>query len=91
VVVVGMLKPTRAMMGVEAKDVFVGNQALNRRNLTLEYSIAKKYGTITDWTYFERFISFQLNHELGVSPSDHVVLLIENGHALQLTRERRRK
>ncbi|OAA75891.1 Actin-like protein [Akanthomyces lecanii RCEF 1005] len=74
--IVGEPKQKNAMSGVEAKSLYVGNEASQKRGiLSLKYPV--EHGVITDWAAMEMIWGHTFNSQLRVTPSDHPVLLSE--------------
>jgi actin len=64
------------MVGMEAKEAFVGDEAQSRRGvLTLRYPI--EHGIVTNWEDMERIWHHTFYNELRVVPDEHPVLLTE--------------
>lgn len=80
---VGRPKHATAMMGSEAKDCFIGDEAQAKRGI-LKLSYPVEHGQIKDWDDVTKIWNHCFQNELRVNPSDHNVMLTEapkNGKA----------
>jgi len=74
--IVGRPKEKSIMMGAEAKDVYVGTQANEKRGvLKLTYPIEE--GIVNDWDDMEKIWSHCFSNELRCTPEEHNVMLTE--------------
>jgi actin-related protein len=74
--VVGRTKVQGIMIGSEKKDIFIGQEAEEKRSvLNIKHPI--EHGIITNWDDMEKLWHHTFYNELKVSPEDHNVLLTE--------------
>lgn len=74
--IVGFPRHQSIMIGLAEKDMYVGDDAQNKRGvLTLRYPI--EHGIINDWDDMERIWEHTFFGELRVDPEDHPILLTE--------------
>ena len=74
--IVGRPKNPGAMVGIENKDFFVGQQAEEKRGiLILKYPI--EHGMVDDWDDMEKIWDHTFTNELRVVPAEHNVMLTE--------------
>lgn len=65
-----------AIHGANDKSIFIGEDALEKKGiLTLSYPL--EHGIVSDWENMHRVWRHTYDHELGVEPEDHPVLLTE--------------
>lgn len=64
------------MVGMEHKEVYVGDEAQSKRGvLKLNYPV--RHGIVTNWEDMEKVWHYTFDNELRVSPEDHPILLTE--------------
>mmetsp|Transcript_26244 Transcript_26244/g.25413 ORF Transcript_26244/g.25413 Transcript_26244/m.25413 type:complete len:377 (+) Transcript_26244:62-1192(+) len=74
--VVGRPKNPGVIVGVEAKDEYIGDEAQQKRGvLKIEYPI--EHGIVKNWDDMEKIWHHTFYVELRVSPDEHSVLLTE--------------
>ena len=74
--IVGTPKAQKAMVGVEARETYVGDEAQARRGiLRLRYPI--EHGMVTNWDDMEAIWHHTFFNELRVAPNENRVLLTE--------------
>jgi len=74
--VIGTPNSEGIMIGAEAKDYFIGDEAIRKKGiLTLHYPI--EHGIIKDWNYIEMVWEHTFFNELRVTPSEHKVMMTE--------------
>jgi actin-related protein len=74
--IVGRPKNPGVIIGVEAKDEYIGDEAQQKRGvLKISYPIG--HGIIQDWDDMEKIWNHTFYVELRVSPDEHPVLLTE--------------
>jgi len=74
--IVGRPKHPGAMVGMDIKDAYMGDEAQSKRHaLNLKYPI--KHGVVTDWDDMEALWRHTFSNELRVDPLEHPVLLTE--------------
>ena len=73
---IGRLKHSGVLVGLDQKDTFIGDEAQAKRGvLTLNYPIS--HGFVTDWDEMEMIWHHTFYNELRVEPSEHPILLTE--------------
>lgn len=74
--IVGRPKNPGVIIGVEAKDEYIGDEAQQKRGvLKISYPIA--HGIVQDWDDMEKIWNHTFYVELRVSPDEHPVMLTE--------------
>jgi actin-related protein len=85
--VVGKPKMPGIMVGLDQKDIYVGDEAQQKRGvLKIEYPI--EHGIIRNWDDMEQIWNHTIYNELRVTPEDHPVLLTEAPQNPKLNREK---
>lgn len=75
--IVGKPKDASAMVGMEYKDHYFGQEAISKRDKLLIFEPVKQ-GIVQDMELLEKVLSEQIfNTVLGVSPDEHKMLLSE--------------
>jgi actin len=73
---VGRPRTKNAMIGVESKSEYIGDEAQKMRGvLNLRYPIES--GIVSDWDDMEKVWAYCFSNELRVDPNEHRVLLTE--------------
>ncbi|XP_057863423.1 actin [Cryptomeria japonica] len=74
--IVGRAKSKSVMVGMDAKDAYVGDEAQSKRGiLSLRYPV--KHGIVTNWEDMEKIWHYTFDNELRVSTEEHPILLTE--------------
>jgi len=74
--IIGRPKHAGAMVGMEQKDIYVGDEAQAKRGiLQLSYPIAQ--GIISSWEEMEQIWNHCFYNELRINPADYPILLTE--------------
>ena len=74
--IVGRPKNPGVIVGVEQKDIYIGDEAQKMRGvLLLKYPI--EHGIITNWDDMSKIWEHTLVNELRVAPKDQPILLTE--------------
>ena len=85
--VVGRTKVQGIMVGTEKKEVFIGQEADEKKGiLNLKHPIEN--GLITNWEDMEKLWHHTFYNELKISPEDHNVLLTESPTNPKTNREK---
>jgi len=74
--IVGRPKNPGVLIGVEAKDEYIGDEAQQKRGV-LKISYPIEHGIVKDWDDMEKIWNHTFYVELRVSPDEHPVLLTE--------------
>jgi len=74
--IVGRPKNPGVIIGVEAKDEYIGDEAQQKRGV-LKISYPIEHGIVKDWDDMEKIWNHTFYVELRVSPDEHPVLLTE--------------
>jgi len=85
--IVGRPRSKQQMLGVEAKDEYIGDEAQKMRGvLNLNYPIES--GIVTNWDDMEKVWEYCFSNELRVDASEHKVLLTEAPRNPKANREK---
>jgi actin-related protein len=85
--IVGRPKVQNIMVGMEAKDCFVGDEAMAKRGvLKLTYPI--EHGIVTNWEDMEKIWHHTFYNELREPPEEHPIMLTEAPMNPKSNRER---
>ena len=85
--VVGRPKVPGIMVGLDQKEVYVGDEAQQKRGvLRIEHPI--EHGIVTNWDDMEKVWHHTLYSELRVSPEEHPILMTEASLNSKMNRER---
>jgi actin len=85
--IVGTPRTKNAMIGVESKSEYIGDEAQKMRGvLNLVYPIES--GIVTNWDNMEKVWAYCFNNELRIDPSEHRVLLTEAPMNPKMNREK---
>nr|QGN00893.1 ActL3 [Drosophila azteca] len=74
-------------MNFGMQDSYVGNLALAKR-VVLNFSYPIKNGHVTDWDGVEKIWEHALHTKLGISPTEHPILLMEAARTTTASREK---
>ena len=74
--IIGRPKNPGVIIGVEAKDEYIGDEAQQKRGV-LKISYPIEHGIVKDWDDMEKIWNHTFYVELRVSPDEHPVLLTE--------------
>nr|AAD24476.1 actin [Sterkiella nova] len=83
---VGRPKNQNAIIGVEAKDEFIGEDAYLKRGV-LKFSYPVQHGIIKDWDDMEKVWNHLFSYELKVDSSEHPFLISESPLTPEFIRE----
>ena len=85
--VVGRPKVPGIMVGLDQKEVYVGDEAQQKRGvLKIEHPI--EHGIVANWDDMEKVWHHTLYSELRVSPEEHPILMTEASLNPKLNREK---
>lgn len=85
--VVGRPKVPGIMVGLDQREVYVGDEAQHRRGvLKIEHPI--EHGIVTNWEDMEKLWHHTLYSELRVSPEEHPILMTETSLNPKQNREK---
>lgn len=73
---VGRPKMPGIMVGLDQKDVYVGEEVQIKRGI-LRVSQPIEYGQVKNWDDMEKVLHHTLYNELRVTPEEHPILLTE--------------
>lgn len=74
--VTGKPKFKGVMLGMDRKNLYVGDEAMARRGM-LELAFPVEHGTVSDWEAMEQIWAHALYNELRVDPAEHPMLVTE--------------
>ena len=75
--VVGKPKNPGIMVGLEQKDIYIGDEAMQKRGV-LKILWPIKHGIISEWQDMEHIWNQTIYNELRVTPEDHPILQTES-------------
>jgi actin, other eukaryote len=85
--IIGRPKTPPALLGVECKDEYIGDEAQQKRGI-LKISYPIEHGIVKYWDDMEKIWNHTFYVELRVSPDEHRVLLTEAPHNPKVNREK---
>lgn len=85
--VVGRPKVPGIMVGLDQKEVYVGEEAQQKRGV-LKIETPIEHGIVTNWDDMEKVWHHTLYSELRVSPEEHPILMTEASLNPKLNREK---
>jgi actin len=85
--IVGRPKSPGVIIGVEAKDEYLGDEAQQKRGV-LKISYPIEHGVVKDWDDMEKIWNHTFYVELRVSPDEHPIMLTEAPLNPKINREK---
>ena len=84
--VVGRPKVPGIMVGLDQKEVYVGDEAQQKRGV-LQIQNPIDHGIVTNWDDMEKVWHHTLYNELRVSPEEHPIIMTECNSNPKVNRE----